>query len=628
MRINFHGSLDDISMGLEELITDIGLENDPGGFPVEVGRCGEGLKVELSEGRGLIEYKEKSDFFRALPHLAANMGKGPFKLYEKKCFDTVCVMVDASRNAVPTVESVKLLLRKMALMGLNMLMLYTEDTYEVPEQPYMGYMRGRYSFDELRQCDEYAFMLGIEMVPCIQTLAHLPRLLQWKCFGNISDTEDILLAGEPGTYRLIDELIKAASAPFRSKRIHIGMDEAHFIGLGKYLTLHGPESRFDILNNHLQKVVEIAGKYNLEPIIWSDMYFRLVNPSGDYAADEIPEEVIGKIPAAVQLVYWDYYNSDKEVYLRKLKQHEAMKKGTIFAGGIWTWNGTSVSYSKSLLTTFPAVEACRETGIKEVIVTLWGDDGAETDFFQALLGIQLYAELSYNPGRIHMELVKRRFRECTGGDSDAFLDLDKLDNINGNSLNKAAVNTSKLALYQDVMLGLFDSHFEGRDLSDYYAELADRFKAHASANNSWAYLFRPIALLCEILSLKANMGIKLKAAYDSGEKAILQVLLERIKQTRELMQELRKEYRELWLRDFKPFGFEVLDIRLGGVLARLEYAQARVEDYVRGRVNRLPELEEIRLPHDRALNTIEDGLCRFNRWHQTVTASYIGHNIP
>ena len=44
-------------------------------------------------------------------------------------------MLDCSRNAVPRVEAVKMVLRKMALMGLNTLMLYTEDTYEVPEQP-------------------------------------------------------------------------------------------------------------------------------------------------------------------------------------------------------------------------------------------------------------------------------------------------------------------------------------------------------------------------------------------------------------------------------------------------------------------------------------------------------------
>ena len=62
------------------------------------------------------------------------------------------------------------MLRRMALMGLDMLMLYAEDSYVVPERPYFGYMRGRYSADETREIDRYAQMLGIELIPCMQTL--------------------------------------------------------------------------------------------------------------------------------------------------------------------------------------------------------------------------------------------------------------------------------------------------------------------------------------------------------------------------------------------------------------------------------------------------------------------------
>ena len=51
------------------------------------------------------------------------------------------------------VETVKFMMRKMALMGQNAFMLYTEDTYEIEGRPYFGYMRGRYTKDELRELD-------------------------------------------------------------------------------------------------------------------------------------------------------------------------------------------------------------------------------------------------------------------------------------------------------------------------------------------------------------------------------------------------------------------------------------------------------------------------------------------
>ena len=86
-------------------------------------------------------------------------------------------MFDVSRNAVLRPDALRGFLRRMALMGLDVGMMYTEDTYEVPGEPYFGYMRGRYSIEELRALDDYAAILGIELVPCIQTLGHLNRVL-------------------------------------------------------------------------------------------------------------------------------------------------------------------------------------------------------------------------------------------------------------------------------------------------------------------------------------------------------------------------------------------------------------------------------------------------------------------
>ena len=46
---------------------------------------------------------------------------------------------------------------------------------------------------------------------------------------------------------ILEELIAAAAAPYRSKRIHIGMDEAHGIGLGAHRRRHGYEDPHTII---------------------------------------------------------------------------------------------------------------------------------------------------------------------------------------------------------------------------------------------------------------------------------------------------------------------------------------------------------------------------------------------
>ena len=49
------------------------------------------------------------------------------------------------------------------------------------------------------------------------------------------------------------------------------------------------------------------------------------------------------------------------------------------------------------------------------------------------------------------------------------------------------------------------------------------------------------------------------------------------------------------MRIFKPFGWEVIDIRYGGVISRLDTASERLMDYVEGRLERIEELEQERL---------------------------------
>ena len=91
----------------------------------------------------------------------------------KKNYETLGVMLDFSRNGVMTLETLKNFLTILSKMGYNTVFLYMEDTYEVEGEKYFGYMRSRYSIEEMKQIDDFCYELGMEAIPCIQTLAHL-----------------------------------------------------------------------------------------------------------------------------------------------------------------------------------------------------------------------------------------------------------------------------------------------------------------------------------------------------------------------------------------------------------------------------------------------------------------------
>ena len=96
--------------------------------------------------------------------------------------------------------------------------------------------------------------------------------------GACRTTTKYFLADSEETYSFLRQILTAASAPYRSKRIHIGMDEAHGVGMGAHLRLHGYEKPYDILRRHLKRVLDIVNELGLSPMMWSDMYFRPESP--------------------------------------------------------------------------------------------------------------------------------------------------------------------------------------------------------------------------------------------------------------------------------------------------------------------------------------------------------------
>jgi len=598
----FFGDVKDLTYGIQILSRELKFEVSPDGTRIKVEKSSENkLEIIKNSKECIIKYLKPIHFFRALGlFMEAIQGNNEFHIVEEPQFITNGVMFDISQgNAVINVENVKNILNKMSLMGLNMLMLYSEDSFEIKDEPYFGYMRGKYSFTELKELDDYAYSLGIEMIPCIQTLAHLVDALKWECYWNMRDDDDTLLVGEERTYEFIEKMIASAAGPFRTKRIHIGMDEAWKLGQGEYLLKNGYRRKFDIMNEHLERVMKIVNKYGLEPIIWSDMYFRAASETGNYYDTDsiIPKDVIDKMPSGLQLAYWDYENQNENTYTKIIKKHKEFGSKPIFAGGIWSWNSYTVDYAKTFATTNPALTACKKEGIDEVFTTVWGDCGCESNVFSNLLGMQLFAEHGYSR-ELNIDKLKRRFKFCTGGNYDDFFKITYLDRLPETEPEEGwkYTNPSKYLMWQDILSGLFDKNIENMELSKYYSTLEEKMRKALPSNGEFGFIFEFLEKVCAVLSIKSEIGLKIKSAYDQENKNALKNIADiELAQLAKKVEDLRLYHLKLWMKTNKPLGWEILDIRYGGVQARINTAVFRISEYLNGKISSIDELEEERL---------------------------------
>ena len=503
-----------------------------------------------------------------------------------KNFNTFGVMIDMSRNAVMTVEALKQYLTLLGKMGYNAVMLYTEDTYEVDGEPYFGYMRGRYSKAEMKEIDDFCASIGMEVIPCIETLAHLDTAFHW---GKIPrDCENIMLVDDERTYELIDRMFASTSECFRSRKINVGMDEAHMLGRGKYLDKHGYVPSNEILMRHLKRVCEIAKKYDYELMVWSDMFF------GDYSKKDIaePDEEMQRLLDSVTPIYWDYHITSEKEYSDKIIKHKQISKNTWYAGAAWGWFGIIPHNRFTLQTMIPAINACKNNKVKNVFITMWGDNGAECSHISQLPAL-FYLAMHAN-GENNEEKIKKKFKSLVGIEFDDFMKIDLPNDVEPYS--GLPRNPSTYMIYSDYFNGFLDYTVK-EGIGEKYHGIAETLAAIAKKSRKYGYVFDSAAKLSYLLEVKYELGVKTRRAYKDGDlEALKNLALNDYARVEKLLRDYVSAFEKQWMRENKPQGFDTHENRLGGILLRTSSCKRRILDYVSGKLDKIDELEEELLP--------------------------------
>ena len=416
-------------------------------------------------------------------------------------FDSFGVMIDCSRNAVMNKAAFCKMTDILSALGYNTIRLYTEDTYEVDGEPYFGYLRGRYSKQELKEMDAYCAARGITLVPCI-----------------------------------------------------------------------------------LERVLAIAKKYGFSCEMWGDMFLHAAYGDGRNDAAAVREQV----PEDVTLICWDYYHTDEEFFLGEIDKYKALSDRVMFAGGAWTWLGFCPNNSYSIKEIEAAIRACSARGMRDVFFTLWGDNGGECSPFAVLPSLVCAAEFAR--GNFSMPSVKQRFAEIVGEDFDLFCALELPDKIYAGE-EPDCQDPSKVLLYTDPFMGIYDRCVREGTAEAYYTGVSETLRK--GETGEWAYLFRPIRALADVLAVKFELGVQTRKAYAAKDRAALARLAgERYPLLLQRLETFYDEYERFWMTEKKPQGFEVQDARLGGLIRRVKHCMDRLNARLSGGIGSIPELEE------------------------------------
>ncbi|UDQ99238.1 family 20 glycosylhydrolase [Lentisphaerota bacterium WC36G] len=505
-------------------------------------------------------------------------------------------MVDCSRNAVLHVDYMKKLVRRCALLGFNRIYMYCEETYKLKNEPYFGYLRGAYSAEEIREIDNYAAQFGIEIVPSIQVLGHLEKMLQWDYYKDIKDGERTILVGETKSYKLIEKMVDFWRKNIRSNDICIGFDETYGLGRGQFMDKNGFVPPFEIFSQHLKKVHEICSKYKFNISIWSDMFFRMGSETKDYydLGAQIPENAVAAIPVGITLTYWDYFHTDENFYDDYLTKHFKLvgedKSKVAMAVGTWNWRRLFYDQALTEKTVKPCLQSCRKNDVEEVFFTMWADDGAYCSLESTLLGLVFASEYGYrNEDDVNDEHINNLFKIVSNG---------------GNYHNMrqcCAINIEEIIgfclLHDDPMYALyFNECLAQKRLTIEQLRFATNFVLESvakSTDTELCDLKKYLELSATFLQKKFDFITNMYQKYKNNDKESLNALIDEIDEIKVLLEQFIAEFRKVWLANNKFFGFETVQLRLGGQLARWSEVKQTLSEYCNDEIANIEILDEV-----------------------------------
>ncbi len=206
------------------------------------------------------------------------------------------VMLDISRDKVPTRARLEALIDRLASLKVNQVQLYSEHTFAYRNHSEVHTAASPLDAEEIRQLDAFCRARHVELVPNQNCLGHMNRWLAHDRYRPLAIEPEgftdpygitrppmTIEPTDPRSLALIRELLAELLPLFTSRRVNVGLDEAWEL----------PASRIDDFLawvTTLRALPELEGR---EMLMWGDMI------SGH-------PDLLTRLPAGVTVCEWGY----------------------------------------------------------------------------------------------------------------------------------------------------------------------------------------------------------------------------------------------------------------------------------------------------------------------------------
>ncbi|MEX0777006.1 MAG: family 20 glycosylhydrolase [Phycisphaeraceae bacterium] len=325
------------------------------------------------------------------------------------------VMLDVSRDKVPTLATLRRLVDKLADWKINQLQLYTEHTFAFAGHEAAWRDASPITPAEMRHLDDYCRQRFVELVPNQNSFGHMGRWLKlpeyrhlaetsrpWRDpWGTIWDEPMSLCPTDPACLNFLAGLYDQLLPCFSSRMFSVGCDETWDVGEGR--SKHACEQRGagQVYLDFLLKIYELVKQRNRTMMFWGDIVLK--HP-----------QLIRQLPKDVVALVWGYcadYPFDE-----KTAMFEAAGVPFYVCPGTSMGNAIAGQIDNALVNITSAATAGLKHGAIGLLNTEWGDNGHWQPLAPAYLPMAWGAAMSWAP------TANRALDLCAAMDLHCFAD--------------------------------------------------------------------------------------------------------------------------------------------------------------------------------------------------------------
>lgn len=506
---------------------------------------------------------------RQLLRLAGRGGAIPcLRIEDWPAFRVRGVMLDISRDRVPTMETLKALIDFWSELKLNQLQLYTEHTFAYPSHRSVWEKASAVTPQQAEELDRYCADRAIELVPNQNSFGHMERWLAHERYAHLADATGsfrdpwgglrtqatTLNPLDPGSIALVSGLYDELLPHFRSGSLNVGADEPIDLGHGRSREACTRSGVARVYLEFLLKLYEQVARRGRTMQFWGDVVLHY-------------PELISELPRDVVALDWGYEAGHP--FAGECRAFAEAGLRFYVCPGTSSWNSLGGRWANARGNVDAAVAAGLSAEAEGLLLTDWGDNGHWQQLPVSYPGWLYGAAAAWNPqgaGHLDLEgcLSRHVFQDPSGKAARALMILAEVYDDGIQALPNAGILGVLLLLrLQPYYEGGFEA-YRGHEFASERGRIEEALRLLGQAQEGVEPVTaEELTITAGLMLHAARLG---EARFATPHLSTAEIPAALRRSLAGELESLIRRYRRLWLIRSRPGGLEDSAGRMGALL--------------------------------------------------------------